>query len=114
MLDAHHKWNFSYTPIIIGFICSIILTLVAYFIVTEHALHGWVFVLVILLLAGVQAIIQLFFFMHLGIEEKPRWNLIIFSVMVLIAAVLVLGSMWIMHNLNYNVMEKEEMMKIRY
>ena len=43
-------------------------------------------------------------YLHLGLESKPRWNLMMFLFMVLLIFVLVGGSMWIMYNLNYNVM----------
>lgn len=103
-MDRSHLWKGSLKPLVWGFIWSIILVLAAYFITVEYAIPHWVFLIVIMLLAAAQATIQLVFFMHLGIEESPKWNLRMFLFMLLIIVVLVGGSLWIMHNLDYNVM----------
>jgi cytochrome o ubiquinol oxidase operon protein cyoD len=54
-------------------------------------------------LAFVQVIIQLIFFLHLGEEESPRWNLISFLFMVGVVFIIVAGSLWIMFNLDYRM-----------
>jgi len=48
----------------------------------------------------------LIFFLHLGIESKPRWNLLVFYFMVVVLAILLYGSFWIMSNLDYRMMGK--------
>lgn len=89
---------------VIGFVLSIILTLVAYILVVNHVMSGAGLVAVIVGLAIIQLFVQLFFFLHLGEESKPRWNLmsLLFAAMVVI--IVVFGSLWIMNNLNYNMM----------
>ena len=104
MIDLYHKWSRSFRSPIIGFFLSVLLTLVAYFIIVQHWFNGWMLTIVILGLGGIQALIQLVFFLHLGIEDKPRWNLLMFLFMVLITVVVIGGSLWIMYNLNYNMM----------
>ena len=94
---------------VIGFILSIVLTLAAYFIVVEHLLTGLSMTLALGSLAILQALIQLIFFLDLGKEPKPRWHLIHFLFMVLVLVILVAGSMWIMHHLDYNMMPTTEM-----
>lgn len=90
----------SYTT---GFILSVILTLGAYFLVAHHMLRGWGIVIGILGLGVVQLLIQLLFFLHLSHESKPRWNFMIFVFMLSILLIIVVGSLWIMHNLDYNM-----------
>lgn len=104
MIDPVHGWNVSFKPVIIGFILSILLVLAAYFIVIEHALVGWNLTFLIIGIGTLQALLQFVFFLHLGIEAKPRWGLMIFLFMVLVTLVIVLGSLWIMHNLDYHIM----------
>src|SRR5271169_1096834 len=94
---------------VIGFILSIVLTLAAYFIVVEHLLTGLGMTLALGSLAILQALIQLIFFLDLGKEPKPRWNLIHFLFMVLLLVILVAGSLWIMHHLDYNMMPTTDM-----
>jgi cytochrome o ubiquinol oxidase subunit IV len=95
MLDIEHKWNVGIWPLVVGFILSIALTLGAYF----FGAGSWV-----LVLAGVQALVQSIFFMHVGLESKPHWYLISFLFLLLVMVVVVGGSLWIMYNLNYQMM----------
>lgn len=89
---------------VIGFVLSIILTMLSYFSVVEEWFLGWYLILAIAFFAVTQALIQLFLFLHLASESKPRWNLMTFLFMVLIVGVIVLGSLWIMYNLDYRMM----------
>ncbi|MEK7339834.1 MAG: cytochrome o ubiquinol oxidase subunit IV [Verrucomicrobiota bacterium] len=87
-----------------GFLLSILLTLAAYFIVVEHIFNNRVLVSTIIGLGIIQMFIQLLFFLHLGQEPKPYWNCQLFLFMLTILLILVMGSLWIMENLRYNVM----------
>jgi cytochrome o ubiquinol oxidase subunit IV len=89
---------------VIGFAASIVLTVLAYVIVVNHVLSGWSLGYAILGLALVQATVQLVCFMHIGNEREPRWELLVLDMTLLIMAILVFGSLWIMNNLNYNMM----------
>lgn len=88
---------------VIGFILSILLTLGAYAAVTGHNFAGTMLVAVVISLAIAQVLVQLFFFLHLGSETKPRWKLTVLIFMLVILGILVFGSLWIMQNLNYTM-----------
>ena len=90
----------TYKAYITGFILSLILTLASYFAVVNHAP---VTAFVILGLAFVQFIVQLIYFLHLGQGQDGSWNLVIFFSTVGIIFILVVGSIWIMNHLNYNM-----------
>ena len=109
MIDAHHGWNKSFKPLISGFLLSLILTLAAYFIVSGDYFSGANLLFIILGLSSLQAVVQFVFFFHLGLESKPRWNLIHFLFMVLVIIVVIGGSLWIMYNLNYQMMPNMKM-----
>jgi cytochrome o ubiquinol oxidase operon protein cyoD len=94
----------SFKSYFTGFILSLILTLAAYFLTVNQVFVGVVLMGVIGALTVIQALVQLFLFLDLGRETKPRWNLIVFLFMLLITLILVVGSIWIMYNLNYNLM----------
>lgn len=91
-----------------GYIFSLALTLAAFALVWWQAdsdrqvfsdgfLLAWVAAL-----AMVQLLTQLVFFLHLGRESKPRWNLAVLLFAATIVIILVFGSLWIMQNLNYH------------
>ena len=58
----------------------------------------------IIVLALAQALVQLLFFLHVGQEAKPRWETRAFCFMVLILLIIVIGSLWVMHDLNDRMM----------
>jgi cytochrome o ubiquinol oxidase operon protein cyoD len=101
ILDARHGTVASYLA---GFILSIFLTFVAYFVITMHLFTGWPLVFVLGGLACAQAVVQLLLFLHLGAETSPRWNLIIFLFMAMVIVIIGGGSLWIMYNLDCRVM----------
>lgn len=102
--STQHGSYLSYT---IGFILSIALTLAAYFLVVEKILTGTQLMLAIVSLAVVQLLVQLVFFLHLGRESSPRWNQMVFWFAAGVVLIVVIGSIWIMENLDYNMMPKE-------
>ncbi|HAB98272.1 MAG TPA: cytochrome o ubiquinol oxidase subunit IV [Parachlamydiales bacterium] len=88
----------------LGFFLSALLVLAAYFVTSERLLSGLALGLVVSALGLAQAILQLVLFLNLFREAKPRWNILVFFFMVLVVLILVLGSLWIMNHLNYNMM----------
>lgn len=88
----------------IGFVLSIVLTLAAYFLVDKQLLKGLTLEIAISVIALIQVFCQLVFFLHLGEEPKPRWQLHLFFFMMGVIVIIVGGTLWIMHNLDYNTM----------
>lgn len=89
---------------VVGFVLSILFTLIPYFIVTKHLLGAQSIVGGITFFAVAQLFVQVVFFLHLHKKSKPHWNMVVFFFTLLIVAFLVVGSLWIMYHLNYNMM----------
>lgn len=85
-----------------GFILSVILTLVPFWIVMQDLAEGWTLVLLLMMFAVAQLFIQLVYFLHLGDEQKPKWQQTSFVFAMFFVVVLVIGSIWIMYELDYN------------
>lgn len=103
--------KYSIAPYVTGFTLSIILTLLAYWTVVGKAYERGFIIAVIICLAVLQLFVQLYFFLHLGEEMRPRWRLVTLGFGVLVVGIVVLGSLWIMDNLNYNMMHSPERME---
>lgn len=92
-----------------GFVLSLAFTLTSFALVEEHVHSGHtVFSHPFLIgttavLALAQFFAQLYYFLHLGRERKPRWKLLVLGCMVLVVLIIVVGSIWIMYNLNYRM-----------
>lgn len=94
----------NYVSYITGFILSLTLTLIAYILVTQKLYTSTTQIIGIIVgLAIIQLVVQLIFFLHLGRESKPRWNVAVFMFAGLVVLIIVFGSIWIMNNLNYNM-----------
>lgn len=94
----------------IGFLSSIGLTLFAFWVVMYHILTGWSAAWAILSLALVQCIIQLFFFLHIGDDTRPRWKFLSMIFMLAVLIIIVVGSLWIMQSLNSRMMMSTDQM----
>ena len=100
-IDTSHGTTTNY---VVGFVLSLLTTLSAYWLVRYGSWKGWSLVYAILALATLQLIIQVVCFLHLGREKtKPYWNSVVFAFMLLVVLILVIGSIWIMKNLNYHM-----------
>jgi len=91
----------SFKSYLIGFVLSAVLTFAAteFILVNGTSYTAWI----IIALAIIQLFVQLIFFLHLGSEKAPRWNLVIFISTVGMVLIVVVGSLWIMRHLNYNM-----------
>lgn len=104
--DVHDRK--SLLRYVTGYVLSIALTIVAYALVLPPegtpplGFSSAVIMAAIVLLALMQLVVQLIYFLHLGNEPRPRWNLLSFVFTALITAVVVIGTIWIMANLSHN------------
>ena len=87
-----------------GFILSIILTVIPFWMVMTGSASHAVILGTILVTAVVQILVHLVYFLHMNSKSDEGWNLTAFVFTVIIIAIVVVGSIWIMWNLNYNMM----------
>lgn len=88
----------------VGFILSIILTAIPFWMVMEGTASHAVILSTILVSAVVQILVHLVCFLHMNTSSSERWNVVALAFTGLIIAILVVGSIWIMWNLNQNMM----------
>ena len=96
---------------VVGFGLSVLLTLLAFGLVTQHLLAGNAALLAIGGLAILQFAVQVLCFLHLAGELKPRLKLMVFGFMLMVVLILVGGSIWIMNNLSYNMQAPAQQLK---
>lgn len=95
----------TYKSYIIGFVISIALTMLSFYLVenrvpgiSDNSLFVYVGVL-----ALTQILVQLIFFLHLSPNTKSSWNLLSFIFTTIVVFIFVLGTMWVMYNLYANM-----------
>jgi cytochrome o ubiquinol oxidase operon protein cyoD len=110
IVSHHSSEDIRLRAYVIGFISSLVLTMVSYVLVVNQVFSRTVLIAFIMGLALAQFTLQLIYFLHLGNERKPRWKFLVFTFMVSIVLILVAGSIWIMDNLNYNMPSGDELL----
>ena len=97
---------------IIGFFSALLLSCVAYLVVVEHWFDSSTSTMaVLLLLAVTQLIIQLVCFLHLGLKGRSRGRTITIVFTLVMMLVIVIGSLWVMKNLDYRMGMSPEAME---
>ena len=87
-----------------GLIYSIILTVIPFAMVMMDLGSPQLKVAVILICAVAQILVQLVFFLHMNTSSEQMWNTTSAVFIVVIVAIILVGSLWIMEHLNHNML----------
>lgn len=93
--DSHERRH-SIRPYIVGYAASLVLTAIAFALALTHSLKYGPLLLILLGLAGLQIIVQLFFFMHVTEGERPAWHVAALVLALFFAFSFAFMSIWIM------------------
>jgi cytochrome o ubiquinol oxidase operon protein cyoD len=90
---------------LIGFGLSAVLTSAAFWLVMTGALgDARAAALAVIALAFVQIIVHTLCFLHVNTRAEGGWTLMALMFAVVIVAIVISGSLWIMYHLNSNMM----------
>lgn len=92
----HEGSHGSLKSYVIGFLLSIVLTIIPLVVVLNDMLSRSGTIVLILIMAVLQFAVQLIFFMHLKEGENSRWNMTALVLGLVILVTIVAGSIWIM------------------
>ncbi len=97
---------------VIGFAVSLLLTGAAFFLVMRHVFPSPLLIIATLVLALLQFLAQVIYFLHLGAEKTrdSREKLWILACTTVVVGILVVGSVWIMFTLNDRMMMSPQQM----
>ncbi|MEM5429139.1 cytochrome o ubiquinol oxidase subunit IV [Cupriavidus oxalaticus] len=102
--DSHGSTHASFKGYAIGFILAVILTVIPFKLVMDGSMDKGTILWIILGMAAVQILVHLKYFLHLDTSSEQRSNVIALLFTALILVIVVAGSLWIMYNLNANMM----------
>jgi cytochrome o ubiquinol oxidase subunit IV len=108
--EAGHGTLKSY---VIGFVLSVILTAIPFWLVMGDVLDSKVAtVAAIMILGVVQIVVHMIYFLHMNTRSEGGWTMMALIFTIVIVAIALVGSLWVMHHLNTNMMVMSpEMMK---
>jgi cytochrome o ubiquinol oxidase operon protein cyoD len=99
---ADHGSLKSYT---IGFVLSVILTAIPFWLVMGKVFDkSSTTALVILAFAAVQIVVHMVYFLHMNSKAEGGWSMLALIFTVVLVVILLSGSLWVMYHLNHNMM----------
>jgi cytochrome o ubiquinol oxidase operon protein cyoD len=106
MADQHHEAaaHGSYKSYFIGFVLAVILTVIPFWMVMEGNFSKGVTLASIFLLALVQLVVHVYFFLHINSSKEQRMNLTVFLYTGLVLAIILAGNAWIFMNIHHLMM----------
>jgi cytochrome o ubiquinol oxidase subunit IV len=108
--EAAHADHGSTKSYLIGFALSVVLTLASFGVVMSGLVPQHLMMPGIVVFGVAQLLVQLVCFLHMGTSPSQRGNLSIMLFTLLILAIVVVGSLWVLHNMNENMMHPTSQM----
>lgn len=105
---GHHGEDIPHATLrdyLIGFVLATILTVIPFWLVMGDVLDNKLATTgIILAFAVAQMLVHIVFFLHLNTRAQGGWNMLAAIFTVVLVVITVAGSLWIMFNLNANMM----------
>jgi cytochrome o ubiquinol oxidase subunit IV len=99
---ANHGSLKSYA---IGFLLSVILTAVPFWLVMSKGFDkSSTTAMVILGFAAMQIMVHMIYFLHMNAKAEGGWSLLALIFTVMVVVIMLSGSLWVMYHLNHNMM----------
>jgi cytochrome o ubiquinol oxidase subunit IV len=97
----------------IGYVLAIILTVASFAMATTHLLTPASLAAALIVLAIAQMVVHLIFFLHITTAPAHKTNILAVLLTLLIIALVVIGSVWIMSQLNHNMAPMDQLMRMQ-
>lgn len=110
--DHHHGDDHdhgSFKTYMIGFLLSVVLTAIPFWLVMTGALPAATTGLIITAFAVVQIVVHMVFFLHMNHKSEGGWNMLALIFTIVVVVIAVAGSVWVMYHLNVNMMPTHDM-----
>ena len=89
----------------IGFILSVILTAIPFWLVMGKVLDNPGTTAMILLgLGAVQIVVHMVYFLHMNTKSEGGWNMLALIFSTILVVIVLSGSIWVMYHMNHNMM----------
>jgi cytochrome o ubiquinol oxidase subunit IV len=90
---------------VIGFLLSVVLTAIPFALVMSGAIQDvrWT-AGIIMVAAAVQIVVHMIFFLHMNTKSENGWTFLALIFTLIIVVIVISGSLWVMFNMNSNMM----------
>lgn len=97
----------------IGFVLAVMLTAASFAMATSHLLTPASLVAAVIVLAIAQMLVHLIFFLHITTAPAHKTNILAIVLTLLIITLVVIGSLWIMSQLNLHMTPMDQLMQMQ-
>lgn len=104
---AHHEIEMPHASMrdyAIGFIASIILTAIPFWLVMARPFDAGITAALIMGFAVVQIVVHMVYFLHMTPKAEDGWSMTTLVFTIIVVGIMLAGSLWVMHHLNTNMM----------
>ena len=103
--DEQHGLHATLGGYVVGFVLSVILTAIPFWIVMTKAIENSGFTIVaILAFAAVQIVVHMVFFLHMTPKAEGGWSMMALAFTIILVVITLSGSLWVMFHLKSNMM----------
>ncbi|WP_243047831.1 cytochrome o ubiquinol oxidase subunit IV [Dyella sp. RRB7] len=103
----HGSWQGYAT----GYLVAMALTGAAFLFARSPLLTAASATSAVVVLAIAQMLVHLIFFLHINTSPEHKTNILAFILTIVIIAIVVVGSLWIMAHLNHNMMPMQRLIE---
>ncbi|MEM7598120.1 MAG: cytochrome o ubiquinol oxidase subunit IV [Pseudomonadota bacterium] len=95
----------SYKSYIIGFLLSVVLTAVPFYVVMAEVEISLIWALAIIFgLGAVQILVHVHYFLHVSVGAEDGWQFMSLLFTAIVLVIILAGSIWVMFHLHENMM----------
>ncbi|PZP31312.1 MAG: cytochrome o ubiquinol oxidase subunit IV [Roseateles depolymerans] len=105
--DDHHGddgYHATVKGYVVGFVLSVILTAIPFWLVMAKVLPNGTTGFVILGFAAVQMVVHMIYFLHMNAKVEGGWSMLALLFTIALVVIMLAGSIWVMYHMNTNMM----------
>lgn len=104
----HHEMHADHGSVksyMTGFVLSVILTAIPFWLVMDNVFeNSSTAAFVLLAIGAVQIIVHMVYFLHMNTKSEGGWSMLAMLFTVMIVGIVLSGSLWVMYHMNHNMM----------
>jgi cytochrome o ubiquinol oxidase subunit IV len=110
MAQAHSKHgdvpHVTVRGYLIGFLLAVVLTVASFWSIRSGTFTGQSAIVALAVLAAVQMVVHVVFFLHVNASKGQRWHAGSFAYTIAMSLVIIVGTVWVMHNVHMLMMAR--------
>ena len=109
MSDQAHGTHGSYRSYLIGFLLSVVLTVIPFWMVMGEVTDNTLLALTVIFGMGTaQILVHVHYFLHVTVRAEQGWQAMSLVFTAIILVIVLAGSIWVMFHLHENMMPAHE------